>query len=97
MYLINLTRFVEIFSKYHKLNIATQVSNAMLFHSLLSTGQYIGLAMENNSTILDSYIQIPIRDKIDIYQCGICKTDEINTPLIKAITASMLRYEKDNT
>ena len=87
--------FVELFSKYCELNIATQVSNAMLFHSLLSTGQYIGIAMESNSSILEDYIQIPIRDKMELYQCGICLKNEINTPLIKAVTAEILRFGKE--
>lgn len=82
--------FVELFSKYCKLNIATQVSNAILFHSLLSTGQYVGIAMKNDSAILENYTQIPIRDKMELYQCGICKKEEINTPLVKAITADIL-------
>ena len=89
--------FVELFSKYNKLNIATQVSNAMLFHSLLGTGQYVGIAMENNSAILDAYIKIPIRDKLEIYQCGICKKNELNSPLIKALTACILRFKNDET
>lgn len=87
--------FVEIFSKYGKLNIVTQVSNAILFHSLLSTGQYVGIAMESNSNILQDYVQIPIRDKMELYQCGICQKNEINTPLIKAVTAEILRFGRE--
>ena len=87
--------FVEIFSKYGKLNIVTQVSNAILFHSLLSTGQYVGIAMESSSSVLEDYVQIPIRDKMELYQCGICQKDEINTPLIKAVTAEILRFGRE--
>lgn len=89
--------FEEVFAKFSKLNVTTQVSNAILFHSLLSTGQYVGIAMESSSSVLEDYVQIPIRDKMELYQCGICQKNEINTPLIKAVTAEILRFGKEET
>ena len=72
----------EIFSEYGQLNIASQTSNVILFHSLLNTGKYIALGIDDLSGGLDAYKSIPIRDKINISLGMIYKTKEKNNPLI---------------
>lgn len=82
----------ELLSDHGTMNIANQTSNAMLFHSMLSTGKYIAIGMEALSG-MDSYTAIPIRDKLDLYTGLLLNRHKLDDPLLGIFINYYLNYQ----
>lgn len=81
----------ELLADYGELYIANQTSNVMLFHSMLSTGKYLGIGIEAYSG-MDNYTAIPIRDKLNLYTGFLFRRSELANPLLRLFITFYLQY-----
>lgn len=89
---------VEILNGYAKLNITSQVSNAVFFNSLLNTGKYVALGVGDLSNGgLEGCKSIPIRDKFDIILGMIYKNSEKDNPLIQSYIKHFAKKQTENS
>lgn len=82
----------ELLADHDVLHVANQTSNAMLFHSMLGTGKYIGIGIDALSG-MDSYTAIPIRDKLELHTGLLFKREALNDPLLKLFISFYLNYQ----
>ncbi len=86
----------EILNGYAKLNIASQVSNAMFFNSLLKTGKYVALGVGDLSNGgMEGCKSIPIRDKFDLVLGMIYKNAEQDNPLIQSYVKQFAKKQSE--
>ena len=82
----------ELLADHDVLHVANQTSNAMLFHSMLGTGKYIGIGIDALSG-MDSYTAIPIRDKLELHTGLLFKREALSDPLLKLFIRFYLNYQ----
>ena len=82
----------ELLADYGALNIANQTSNAMLFHTMLSTGQYIAIGIEALSG-MGNYTAIPIRDKLSLHAGLLINRNGLTNPLLRRFIMFYLNYQ----
>lgn len=84
---------IEILSEYVNLKNIQTVTNLILFHSLLHTGQYISIAIDS-SYEMEEYSKVIIRDKIVFSTCIIVSKESFTVPVIKRFIEFCCNQEK---